>query len=101
MGKADRLAGSTRDSSPQGSMFALDLLHVPLARMVLVGIDIRIKGKSATRPTRETPAQPRFLRVCAGCIGKKGATYAAGFRDLMHAWGVPGFWVSADRCVAA
>src|SRR6266705_5261186 len=25
-----------------------------------------------------------------GCIGKKGATYAAGFRDLMHAWGVPG-----------
>ena len=31
-------------------MFALDLLHAPLARMVLVGIDLRIKCKPATRP---------------------------------------------------
>jgi hypothetical protein len=31
-------------------MFALDLLHIPLARMVLVGIDMRVKCKSATRP---------------------------------------------------
>src|SRR5437867_6147144 len=31
-----------------------------------------------------------------GCIGKKGATYATCFRDLMNDWGVPGFWASAD-----
>ena len=36
-----------------------------------------------------------------GCIGKKGATYATCFRDLMNDWGVPGFWASADRGVAA
>jgi hypothetical protein len=36
-----------------------------------------------------------------GCIGKKGATYAACFRDLMNDWGVSHFWASADRCVAA
>jgi hypothetical protein len=35
------------------------------------------------------------------CIGKKGATYAACFRDLMNDWGVSHFWASADRCVAA
>src|SRR5712691_12044332 len=36
-----------------------------------------------------------------GRIGKKGATYAACFRDLMNDWGVSRFWASADRCVAA
>ena len=40
-------------------------------------------------------------RRIIGCIGKKGATYAACFRDLMNDWGVSRFWASADRCVAA
>ena len=36
-----------------------------------------------------------------GCIGKKGATYAARFRDVMNDWGVSRFWASTDRGVAA
>src|SRR5262245_39819550 len=32
-GKADRLAGEPLDPRPQRQMFALDLLHVPLARI--------------------------------------------------------------------
>src|SRR5206468_6839846 len=36
-----------------------------------------------------------------GCIGKKGATYAACFRDLMNDWAVSCCWAAADRCVAA
>jgi hypothetical protein len=32
-----------------------------------------------------------------GCIGKKGATYAACFRDLMNDWGVSCVWASTDR----
>ena len=39
-GKADRLAGEPFDPGPQGQMFALDLLRVPLARLVLVGIEM-------------------------------------------------------------
>ena len=39
-GKADRLAGETLDPGPQCQMFALDLLRVPLARLVLVGIEM-------------------------------------------------------------
>src|SRR5689334_18470791 len=31
-----------------------------------------------------------------GCIGKKGATYAARFRDLMNDWSVSRFWASTD-----
>src|SRR5215510_5702708 len=39
-------------------MCALDLLHERLARMVLVGIDMRIKCTSAPRPSWElTPVQ--------------------------------------------
>jgi hypothetical protein len=40
-------------------------------------------------------------RVHEGCIGKKGATYAARFRDVMNDWGVSRFWASTDRGVAA
>ena len=40
-------------------------------------------------------------RGAVGCIGKKGATYAACFRDLMNDWGMSHFWASADRGVAA
>ena len=39
-GKADRLAGEPRDPGPQRHMFALDLLRVPLTRLVLVGIEM-------------------------------------------------------------
>jgi hypothetical protein len=39
-GKADRLAGEPRDPGPQRQIFALDLLRVPLARLVLVGIEM-------------------------------------------------------------
>ena len=39
-GKVDRLAGEPLDPGPQGQMFALDLLHVPLARLMLGGIEM-------------------------------------------------------------
>ena len=39
-GKADRLAGEPLDPGPQRQMFTLDLLHVPLARMRLGGIEM-------------------------------------------------------------
>ncbi len=35
-----------------------------------------------------------------GCIGKKGATYAAFFRGFTNVWGVSRSWASADRGVA-
>jgi predicted site-specific integrase-resolvase len=40
-------------------------------------------------------------KLSRGCIGKKGATYAARFRDVMNDWGVSRFWASTDRGVAA
>jgi hypothetical protein len=40
-------------------------------------------------------------QLARGCIGKKGATYAACSWDLMNDWCVSCFWASADRCVAA
>jgi hypothetical protein len=39
----------------------------------------------------------KSLRQVDGCIGKKGATYAACFRDLMNDWGVSCVWASTDR----
>src|SRR5262249_48633172 len=39
-GKADCLAGEPLDPGPQRQMFALNLLRVPLARLVLVGIEM-------------------------------------------------------------
>ena len=39
-GKADRLAGEPLDPGPQRQMFALDLLHMPLARMMVGGIEM-------------------------------------------------------------
>ncbi len=32
-----------------------------------------------------------------GCIGKKGATYAAFFRGFTNVWGVSRSWAAADR----
>ena len=32
----------------------------------------------------------------AGCIGKKGATYAAFFRGVTNVWGVLRSWIAAD-----
>jgi hypothetical protein len=61
--------------------------------------------KMARLPGGSTPllraSVPALCRPYAGCIGKKGATYAACFRGLMNNWGVSRFWASADRCVAA
>ena len=36
-------------------------------------------------------------RICAGCIGKKGATYAAFFRGVTNVWGVSRSWIAAGR----
>jgi hypothetical protein len=36
-----------------------------------------------------------------GRIGKKGATYAACFRDLVNDLGMLRLWAATDRCVAA
>ncbi len=35
--------------------------------------------------------------VLDGCIGKKGATYAAFFRGFTNVWGVSRSWAAADR----
>ena len=32
-----------------------------------------------------------------GCIGKKGAPYAAFFRGLTNVWGIARSWAAADR----
>src|SRR5882724_8567356 len=52
-------------------------------------------------PVKDSVNQVRMLYGFMGCIGKKGATYAACFRDLMNDWGVSRLWASTDRCVAA
>ena len=41
------------------------------------------------------------VRQVEGCIGKKGAPYAAFFRGFTNVWGVSRPWATADRGVAA
>src|SRR6266851_3451115 len=93
-----------------------DLPQVGKIPNALRSVSIQIAQTKSTLhriPLKISPTQPpdgvrggphtltaRGGRVYKGCIGKKGAPYAACFRDLMNDWGVPGFWVSADRCVA-
>jgi hypothetical protein len=45
-------------------------------------------------------ATARILEVDKGCIGKKGATYAAFFRGFTNVWSVSRSWAAADRWVA-
>jgi hypothetical protein len=35
--------------------------------------------------------------VSLGCIGKKGATYAASFRGVTNVWDVSRSWTAVDR----
>ena len=44
-GKTDRLGGEPLDPGPQRQMFALDLLHVPLARIMRGGIEMPVYEK--------------------------------------------------------
>jgi hypothetical protein len=46
-------------------------------------------------PARAQLMQKVQARV--GCIGKKGATYAASFRGVTNVWDVSRSWTAADR----
>jgi patatin-like phospholipase/acyl hydrolase len=37
------------------------------------------------------------MRLWTGCIGKKGAPYAAFFRSFTNVWGVSRSWAATDR----
>src|SRR5262245_28231250 len=43
----------------------------------------------------------RTMRPDVGCIGKKGAPYAASFRGVTNVWDVSRSWTAADRCDTA
>jgi hypothetical protein len=69
-GKTDRLAGEPLDPGPQCQMIALDLLHIPLPRLVLGGIEMPgvrapIIGVIAPDAKRlEQPFEPTFKESC-------------------------------------
>jgi hypothetical protein len=52
------------------------------------------------RKDRKMFKNSEFTRL-GGRIGKKGATYAACFRDLVNDLGMLRLWAATDRCVAA
>ena len=80
-----------RDRSTREAL--LHQIQRGIADRVMLAPFFRLPGMSAS-----IAGSRNFV---GGCIGKKGATYAACFRDLTNVWGVSRFWASADRCGAA
>ena len=56
---------------------------------------IRPLGRGSFDP--QADQQARNKGRIHGCIGKKGATYAAFFRGVTNVWGVSRSWIAAGR----